>query len=304
MADLEHRKHKVDLKRFTVLAPNSPFVDVILQSCLISPGEYDKIANLAASYPNDPRLIEMVRRAGDASAKVPYLLKSGETPHSILETLRAVAEPYVDGLRKLPEPMQATIHTLLSINLVPRGYEAYGIPALLEINRIQKEMTTTLHGMMTGRKLALEFREENEQVLKLLDQEWYKIRFSHVSWPLAQSLPESSQMQFIPKYIDDRLVDLREICVVVESPGARELRSLTPRVLQNPLPEDEMIPVTGSADWLLRVIGKIGRHFTRALLDIIVQHLEEERSHPCPQDIDRINYEAQDALRSFNERHA
>ncbi len=61
--------------------------------------------------------------------------------------------------------------------------------------------------------------------------------------------------------------------------------------------------MTGSADWLVRVVGKVGRHFTRALLDIIVKHMEAERIHPHARDYDRINYEALDALRSFNERN-
>ncbi len=71
MADTEHRKHKVHLDRFTVLAPQPPFVDVILQSSQVKRAEFVKIAELAASYHNDPRMIEMVRKDGDASAKVP-----------------------------------------------------------------------------------------------------------------------------------------------------------------------------------------------------------------------------------------
>lgn len=305
MTDPGHRKHTVQLERYTVLAPFPPFVDVILQSGQISPEEFVKIAELAASYPNDPRMVEMVRKAGDTSAKVPYLIDYSETSRSILEALREVAAPHVENMKKLPAPLQATIHTLLSINMVPRGFEAYGIPALLEIDRIQKEITATLHGMMAGRKLAQEFHESNEKALKLLDQEWHKVRKENVSWPFIQSLPEHTQMQIIPIYNFEKnnLVAVREICVIVDSPYARELRNLTPPILQNPLPEDEMAPATGSADWLLRVIGKVGRHFTRALLDIIVRHLETERIPPSHQNFDQINYEAQDALRSFDESH-
>jgi hypothetical protein len=110
-------------------------------------------------------------------------------------------------------------------------------------------------------------------------------------------------MQFIPKYYEDNLVAMREICVIVDSPYAQELKELTPPVLQNPLPFDEPAPMTGSADWLLRVVGKIGRHFTRAMLEIIVRHLEAERINLSSLDFDRINYEAQDALRLFDERN-
>lgn len=299
MADRENRKHEINLKRYTVLAPIPPFVDVIVQCTPIGPQEFAKIMELAESYQGDPRLIEMVRKAGDASAKVPYLLDYGETPQSILEALREVAAPHVENLKKLPGPMQATIHTLLSINMVPRGYEAYSISALLEIDRMQKAMTETLHKMMAGRKLAQEFHEDNEKALKLLDQKWHKMRTDLMPWPF--SLPEQSQMQFFPSYYREHLIALREVCVIVDPPEARELRKLTPRVLQNPLPEDEMAPVTGSADWLLRMVGKVGRHFTRALLDIISRHLEAERVHLGSRNYDRINYEAQDALRSFVE---
>jgi hypothetical protein len=302
MATLVHRKHKVHLERFSILAPIPPFVEILLHSSQISPGEFRKIAELAASYPNDPRMIEMVRKAGDASAKVPYLLEYGESRQSILETLREVAAPHVEHLKKLPDPVQATIHTLLSINMVPRGYEIYGIAALLEINQMQKEITETLRGFMVGRRLAQEFHENNQAALNLLDQEWRSVRKSNAPWPFVQSLPEHTQMQFIPTFYKDCLVSLREMCVIVDAPDAQELRDLTPRVLQSPLPEDEAAPATGSADWLLRVVGKVGRHFTRALLDIILQHLAAERIHPGIQNFDQINYEAHDALRSLIER--
>jgi hypothetical protein len=303
MADSECRKHKVQLDRFTVLAPFPPFVDVILQCSPIKRHDFEKIVELALGYPDDPRMIEIVRKAGDASAKVPYLMDFGETPQSILEALREVVMPHVESLKKMPEPMQATIHTLLSINMVPTGYEAYGIPALLEINRMQKEITAALRSMMTGRKLAQEFHENNKDALKLLDQEWHNLREHNLPWPFARSLPEHPQMQFNPIYQKKNLVSMRELCVIVDSPDTQELKSLTPRILRRPLPEDEMVPVTGSADWLLRMVGKIGRHFTRALLEIIVKHLEEEKLHTDSQNYDRINFKAQDALRSFTERH-
>lgn len=304
MADQFHPKHKVQLDRFTVMAPSSPFVDVILYSSQVDERDFKRIADLAESYPNDPRMIEVVRKAGDASAKVPYLMDSGETPKSILEALREVAAPHVASLKKLPSPLQATIHTLLSLSLVPTGYDEYGIPALLEINRMQKEMAQVLHGMMAGRKMAQEFHEENHKALKLLDGEWQDLRSKgRAPWPLMQSLPEQSQMQYVPIFYMKSVVGVREMCVIVDSPAAAELRNLTPPILQNPLPEDVEVPVTGSADWLLRKVGKIGRHFTRALLDIITQHLQAERIHLQARDYDRINYEAFDALRSFNERN-
>jgi hypothetical protein len=302
MATPVHHKNKVHLERFSVLAPFPPFVDVIFQCSPISPQEFHKIEEIAASYPNDPRLIEMVRKAGDASAKVPYLMESGETPRSILAALREAAQPQVERLKQLPEAVQATIHTLLSINMVPRGCEIYGIPALLEINRMQREITATLRGMMAGRQMAVEFHENNVTALKLLDQEWLRVRKTNAPWPYVQSLPEKTQMQYIPIQYKNCVVSMREVCVIVDAPDARELRGMIPRVLQNPLPEDEMTPVTGSADWLLRVVGKVGRHFTRALLDIIGSHLEAERIHPDVQNFERINYEAHEALRGFIER--
>jgi hypothetical protein len=301
MATPIHHKNKVRLEHFSVLAPFPPFVDVIFQRSSISPQEFHKIAEIAAGYPNDPRMVEMVRKAGDASAKVPYLMDSGETPQSILAALRSVAAPHVQRLKQLPEPVQATIHTLLSINMVPRGYEVCGIPALLEINRMQREMTAALREMMTGRQMAQEFHANNLQALTLLDQEWLRVRKTHAPWPFVQSLPETTRMQYIPIQHKNCVVSMREVCVIVDAPDARELHRLTPPVLQNPLPQDELAPVTGSEDWLLRVVGKVGRHFTRALLDIIASHLEAERIHPSPQNFEQINYEAHEALRGFIE---
>lgn len=301
MADSEHPKHKVHPERFTVLAPHPPFVDVILRCDLIDPQEFKKIAELAASYPTDPRLVEMVRKAGDASAKVPYLMDYGQTQNTILEELRDVAAPHVERLKKLPEPVQATIHTLLSINMVPRDYEMYGIPALLEIDRMQKEIIQTLHTKMADRKLAHEFHENNQKALAQLDVEWPNVRKGNAPWPFVQSLPEQPQMQVIPVYYKNCLVSIREVCVIVDSPDSHELRRMTPRVLQNPLPEDVAAPRTGSEDWLIRVVGKVGRHFTRALLGIILRHLETKKIMPAAQSYDRINYEAQHALRTFIE---
>ncbi len=113
--------------------------------------------------------------------------------------------------------------------MVPTGYEEYGIPALLEINRMQKEMAQALRKMMEGRKMAQEFHEENLKALKLLDAEWRELRTKgRAPWPLVQSLPEQAQMQYVPIFYMKSVVGVREMCVIVDSPGALELRSLTP----------------------------------------------------------------------------
>jgi hypothetical protein len=301
MASQSPTKPKIHLDRFTVLAPVPPFVDILLQKSSIGREEFPKITELAASYPDDPRMVEMVRKAGDASAKVPYLLDRGETPAAILDVLREIAAPHVERLKTLPEGVQAAVHTLLSINMVPSGYEKYGIPALLEIDRIQKEMTETLRAEMAHRSMAQEFHQVNHTALRLLDQEWAHIRKSDAPWPYAHTLPEQTGLQYIPIFYNDYLVGVREMCVIVDSPLAHELRSLTPRILQHPLPEDLTAPLTGSADWLLRVVGKIGRHFTRALLDILLKHLASRRILPGLKEYDLINYESQRAFRLFVE---
>ena len=302
MAAQEYHKLKVKTGHFHILAPVPPFVDVILQCNSVTPQEFSKIARLAASYANDPRMIEMVRKAGDASAKVPYLMAEGETPHSVLTTLRQIAQPHVEHLKTLPSPMQATIHTLLSINMAPSGYEEYGIPALLEIERIQREIVGTLRTTMTGRKLAEQFHQDNKAALEALDRDWLHVRKGDSPWPFPQSLPDRPQMQYIPTYYKNCLVAMHEVCVIVDAPDAKQLRELTPPVLRYPLPENEPAPMTGSADWLLRVVGKIGRHFTRALLDIIKTHLEMKRVTVEAHNYDFISNQAQEALRQFVER--
>jgi hypothetical protein len=109
-------------------------------------------------------------------------------------------------------------------------------------------------------------------------------------------------MQYIPSFYKNCLVAMREVCVIVDSPEAAELKRLTPAVLVYPLPESIAAPVTGSEDWLIRVVGKIGRHFTRALLDIISAHLKAKQVNVEPSDYSRINYQAQEALRYFVEK--
>ena len=101
MTDLYHAKVTIRPGHFTVLAPIPPFVDIILHLKPINEHEFAHIAELAASYPGDPRLVEMVRKGGDCSAKVPYLMEAGETPDSILAALREVAQPHIDHLKSL-----------------------------------------------------------------------------------------------------------------------------------------------------------------------------------------------------------
>jgi hypothetical protein len=61
--------------------------------------------------------------------------------------------------------------------------------------------------------------------------------------------------------------------------------------------------VTGSADWLLREVGKIGRQFTRALVEIIKTHLAVEHAALGSRNFELINQQAQDTLREFIERN-
>ena len=299
-ATFEQKKLVVDTGHFSILNGTPPFVDICLQFATISAQEFSNIAQLAASYKNDARLIEMVRIGGDASAKVPYLMDAGETPSSILATLREVAQPQMERFQDLPDPLQSTICLLLSINTVPHGCEAYAIAALLEIDRMQEEMTQMLQGLMRGRKLAQDFYNNNVKALKQLDQDWPRLRSEKsVQWH-NQPLPEQPQMQYFPIFENkNRLVDVRETCVIVDTPGANILKRFTPPVLQRPLPETIPVPTTKSVDWLIRDAGKIGRHFTRALLEIIKAHLKAEQVALEVDNYDLINRHAQEALHEF-----
>jgi hypothetical protein len=303
MSNLSQHTVKIDTGRYYVLAPILPFVEISLQSTPINQYEFLKIVNRAAGYQNDPRLVEMVWKGGDASAKVPYLMETGETPDSILATLREIARPHVEHLQSLPDAVQTTIHLLLSINTLPRGCEKYGVPALLEIDCIQREIVETLHTLMRGRQLALDFHTDNKAALQRLDDDWPRLRDEKSSqWPNSP-LPEKSQMHYQP-YFDrhGRLVYLHETCVIVDAPDAHKLQAFTPPVLQHPVPANVPVPATGSADWLIREVGKIGRHFTRALLGIIKAHLAAEQVALEARNYDLINQHAEEALREFVEK--
>jgi hypothetical protein len=297
------QKLDVDTDHFSILNITPPYVDICLQFASISEHEFSKIARIAAAYPNDARLIEMVRSAGDASGKVPYLMAAGETPASILDTLREVAQPQAERLQALPGPLQATISLLLSLNAVPSGCEAYALAALLEIDRMQEEMIHMLRGLMVGRKLAREFHHDNLAALETLDKDWPRLRGERSSQWHTQPLPEWPHMQYHPVFDHNHhLVGVRETCVIVESPGARTLKRLTPAVLQCPMPEAEPAPATRSVDWIIRDTGKVGRHFTRALLGIIKTHLEAEQVALDAGDHDLINRHAREALQEFLNR--
>jgi hypothetical protein len=302
MENLIHRRSTIDTGQYFVLAPIPPFVDIILQSIAIDRREFSKIVNLAADYQNDPRMIEMVRKGGDASAKVPYLMDTGETADSILATLREIAQPHLEHIQSLPDQVQATIHLLLSINTVPRGCEMYGLSALLEIDRIQGKIVRTLHNLMSSRHLARDFHNNNITALQMLDRDWPRLREGKGSrWPKSSlSLPEQAQMQYEPFFDKaDRLIHLNEACVIVDAPDAYKLQWFIPPVFQRPLPANVPVPTTGSADWLIHEVGKIGRHFTRALLEIIKVHLAAEQVALESRNYTLINLHAQDALQEY-----
>jgi hypothetical protein len=300
MPATQYQTSVVDTEHFSILHTAPPFVDICLQSTVISQREFLKIAEIAVGYPNDARLIEMVRLAGDASGKVPYLLEAGISPASILATLRDVAASQFEHFQGLPEALQSTICLLLSINTVPHGCETYALPALLEIERMQREMTQTLRGLMSGRQLAQHFHHQNMAVLEQLDQDWPRLRSETSSRWHTETLPYLPQMQYHPIFdYKDRLVSVLETCVLVPSPGAHLLRQLTPPVLQRPLPAPDLVPSPRSVDWLIRDSGKIGRHFTRALLGIIKAHLTAEQVEMEAGNYRLINRYAQEAIEEF-----
>lgn len=300
MPATRYRTSVVDTEHFSVLHITPPFVDICLQSTFISQPEFLKIAEIAVGYPNDARLIEMVRIAGDASGKVPYLLAAGISPDSILAALRDVAASQVEHFQGLPEALQSTICLLLSINTVPQGCETYALPALLEIEQMQGEMIQTLRGLMSGRQLAQQFHLQNIAVLEQLDRDWARLRSEKSSRWHTEPLPQQPQMQYHPIFDhNDRLVSVLETCVLVASPGAHLLRQLTPPVLQRPLPALKLVPSPRSVDWLIRDSGKIGRHFTRALLGIIKAHLKAEQVELEAGNYGLVSRYAQEAIEEF-----
>ncbi len=297
-----HRHSTIDTEQYSVLAPIPPFVDICLQSISINRREFSQIIARTASYHNGPRMIEMVRKAGDASAKVPYLMNVGEVPGSILSTLRELAQPHLEHIRSLPDKIQATIHLLLSINAVPQGCERYGLAALLEIDRIQGDLVRTLRHYMSGRQLARHFHENLITALQMLDRDWPRLRQGKgPRWPNSPvPLPERSQMHYVPFFNKaGRLLRLHETCVIVDAPDAHELQRFIPPILQRPLPPNVSVPTPGSADWLIREVGKVGRHFTRALLEIIKDHLAAEQVELDSRNYAQINRYAQDALQEY-----
>jgi hypothetical protein len=302
MSNLTQHPVKIDTGHYYVLAPMLPYVETILHSASVSRPEFLKIIKWASGCQNDPRLVDMVWKAGDVSAKVPYLLEAGETPDSILATLREIAQPHAAHLQSLPDAVQTTIHLLLSINTVPRGCEKYGIPALLEIDCMQGEIVQALHRLRRGRQLAADFHAHNQAALQRLDEDWPRLRAEKSpQWPNSP-LPEKAQMHFQPFFDKEgRLAYVQEACVIVDAPDAHLLQAFIPPILRHPLPANVPVPVTGSADWLLREVGKIGRHFTRALLGIIKARLTAERVALDARNYDLINQHAQEALQELVE---
>lgn len=269
---------KLKTKEYSLVNPTPPFVDVILRHADINRVEFDKLVNMAHGYRNDPRLVEMVRHSGDSSAKVAYLIDVDETQETILAELRRIAAPHVKYLNTLPEQMQTTIHTLLSINKVPTGLDLYAIPALLEIDRVQREMIAELKQKMAGRKLAEEYYKANVEALRELDEDWPHLHHGEISyWPKSMAVPESPRMNYEGFFEHDRLAHLFESCVIVQPPQTNDFVRFIPPVLRRPLPQSCPVPQTGSADWLIREVGKVGRQITRALLSLISQNLEREK---------------------------
>ncbi|MBN2085216.1 MAG: hypothetical protein JW748_08305 [Anaerolineales bacterium] len=303
MSIQKKRQIKVDTNQFYVLSPILPYIDIIFRSINIHKKDYSKTTTLIHKFQEDPRMVEVVHKCGDASAKVPYLIEAGETKESILKTLRGIADPHVEYLNRLPEKIQTTIHLLLSINILPRGCEELGIPALLEIDRIQREMIGTLRGLMEDRPLAKAFHENNRTALQMLDRDWPRIREEKTCRFSTVLLPELAQTQYKPTFDKEGwLKYIHETCVIVDSPDAKILRPFIPAVLQDPYPASEPIPVMGSADWLIVNVGKIGRHLTRALLGIIKERLETEQIPLEKDNYELINQRALETLHNYVEK--
>jgi hypothetical protein len=168
---------------------------------------------------------------------------------------------------------------------------------------MQEEMIQTLRGLMAGRQLAREFHHHNLAALERLDRDWLRLRSEKAFEWHTQPLPEWSQMQYYPVFdYKKRLVSVRETCVIVETPGAHTLKRLTPAVLQRPLPPSEPAPSTKSVDWIIRDTGKVGRHFTRALLGIIKAHLKAEQVALAGDNYDLINRLAREGIQEFVNR--
>ncbi len=105
-------------------------------------------------------------------------------------------------------------------------------------------MIKTLRAMMLGRKPAKDFHNDNKTALQMLDREWPALRREkNTPWPTSQPLPEHPQMRYDPIFNKNRLVHLYETCVIVDSPGAHQLKQFTPPVLRRPFPEDEPAPL-------------------------------------------------------------
>jgi hypothetical protein len=303
MSTPKDRKIKVDTDQFYVFSPILPFLDIIFQSINIRKHDYSKIVTLTDKFQEDPRMIEIVNKCGDSSAKVPYLIEAGETKESILKTLRGIAEPHIEYLHHLPDKVQSTIHLLLSINVLPRGYEMFGIPALLEIDRIQGEMIGTLQRLMKDRQLAKAFHDNNRTALQMLDRDWPRIREEKTSRFSTVLLPELAQMQYKPFFTKEgRLNYIQETCVIIDSPDVKILQQYIPHILNDPYPANEPVPMTGSADWLIRNVGKIGRHLTRALLGIIKERLAAEQIPLEKDNYELINQRALETLHNYVEK--
>jgi hypothetical protein len=291
---------KIDTSNYSVLAPIPPFVDIILKNSGVTETEFPKIVKLVSEYQNDTRLVEMVRQAGDASAKVPYLLEDGITADNILTELRTVAHPHIERLKTLPEKIQVTIHSLLSLNQLPSGLDEFGIPALLELDRIQKEMILELRKKMIGRRLAAEFIQANARALACIDEDWPHLQKKRIPyWPDRLSIPKKATMQYEPIFHEHNLKYVYETCVIVKPPWEKEFRTFVPPVLRRPLEEKSIVPATGSADWLIREVGEVGRHITRALLELIREHLEKEKITLEAKNYEIINQEAREALEEY-----
>jgi hypothetical protein len=303
MSTPKDRKIKIDTDQFYVLSPILPYLDIIFQSINIHKHDYSRIVTLTDKFQEDPRMVEIVNKCGDASAKVPYLMEAGETKESILKILRGIAEPHIEYLNHLPDTVQATIHLLLSINVQPRGCEMFGIPALLEIDRIQGEMIGTLRRLMKDRQLAKAFHDNNRTALQMLDRDWPRIREEKTSRFSTVLLPELAKMQYKPSFTKEgRLNYIQETCVIIDSPDVKILQRYIPHVLQDPYPANEPVPMTGSTDWLIRSVGKIGRHLTRALLGIIKESLAAEQIPLEKDNYELINQRALETLHNYVEK--
>lgn len=269
----------------------SPLLTAIRPDAIDEP-MFDELVRRASPYTEKWLATNMVRQI-DMTGMTPYLIGTAVTPEDTLVTLLPLASEQLDRIGRFDDALEDEIFSSLWGGRT-------SIRALMELDRIQSDMTDTLKGIMKGHPEAEAFRAANLKAIKnaaggdvlpspggFLDMLMPTRSFT---W-----LERTPSVTYRPKFDEDgRLVDVSQRYSLPDIPAKGTLLAILPKAFRRDTPGVDTDPKTPIG--FLRRLGKVGHPLPRAIVGVVAEAREQAARK-------RHQMEADEAFRSWIESH-